>query len=57
VSDHEVRWYRTLDGLDPSRVTWEFPDGLPEPATRPRFDLRLFDEWMRSLPGLPPPRT
>jgi hypothetical protein len=44
-------WYRTLDRLDPGRVAHGFPGDLPERETRPRFDLRLFDEWMRALPG------
>jgi hypothetical protein len=44
-------WYRTLDGLDPGRVAWGFPSVLPQRETRPRFDLHLFDEWMRALPG------
>jgi hypothetical protein len=42
-------WYRGLERLDPGRLVWEFPRVLPEPATRPRFDLRTFDEWIQAL--------
>jgi hypothetical protein len=48
-------WYCALERLDPGRVTWELPDALPHPAVRARFDLGLFDEWMRTLPGVVAP--
>ena len=48
-------WYRTLERIDPNRVAWGFPAHLPNRALRPRFDLTLFDEWMRSLPALSNP--
>ncbi|MEY2518028.1 MAG: hypothetical protein QOJ89_5392 [bacterium] len=50
-----VDWYRTLERLDPGRVTWAFPSELPKCEMRPRFGLRIFDEWMRALPGMSHP--
>jgi len=46
-------WYDALAHLDASRVMWSFPAALPDMVTRPCFDLRLFDAWMRSLPREP----
>lgn len=43
-------WYHALGQLDPGRVAWGFPPDLPQRDMRPRFDLRLFDEWMQALP-------
>lgn len=44
-------WYAALGALDPGRVRWHFPSEPPEAATRPRYDLDLFDAWMQRLPG------
>lgn len=43
-------WYRTLERLDPGRVRWEFPDQMPTPLVRERYDTELFRAWMEGLP-------
>ncbi len=43
-------WYRTLELLDPGRVRWEFPDRMPKPVVRERYDTELFRAWMERLP-------
>ncbi|WP_329560946.1 hypothetical protein [Kitasatospora sp. NBC_01266] len=45
-------WYEALDAVDPGRVAWQWPAEAPGPAVRERYDLGLFDAWMRTLPAL-----
>jgi hypothetical protein len=47
-------WYRALEGLDPDRVRWSFPTDVPEPPSRDRYDLALFDAWIARLPDRSP---
>ena len=44
-----TEWYDALARLDPGRVQWDFPDALPAVVERDRYDLELFDAWMRRL--------
>ena len=44
-------WYAALNDVDPGRVTWGFPDELPVGSVGNRYDLGLFDAWMRVLPS------
>jgi hypothetical protein len=46
-------WYSGLAYIDASRVAWSFPGDVPDQVSRPRFDVPLFDEWMRALPREP----
>lgn len=42
-------WYSALESVDPSRVDWTFPAALPSPRRRDRYDIDLFEGWMRLL--------
>jgi hypothetical protein len=42
-------WYAALEAIDPSRVEWTFPTVLPSTRRRDRYDVDLFDDWMRLL--------
>ena len=42
-------WYAALEAVDPPRVEWAFPATIPPPVERDRYDLEMFDEWMRLL--------
>lgn len=43
-------WYDALAGLDPGRVRWEYPRGMPPTVARDRYDMDLFRVWMAQLP-------
>jgi hypothetical protein len=44
-------WYQTLDIIDPGRVVWHWPSQPVILCSRERYDLAVFDSWMRKLPG------
>jgi hypothetical protein len=47
-------WYGAVDGINPGRVTWSFPDELVTPGPRPRrCDPALLDGIVAGLPALP----
>jgi hypothetical protein len=46
-------WYETLDRLDPGRVSWQYPTGLPPTVARDRYNTDLFGKWMEQLPRYP----
>lgn len=46
-------WYSALARLDPGRVIWEYPSGMPPQVTRDRYDADLFRDWMSQLPRDP----
>ncbi|MCT2548088.1 hypothetical protein [Streptomyces atratus] len=43
-------WYEALNGVDPGRVVWEWPEEPLSGKRRERYDLDLFDAWMDRLP-------
>lgn len=43
-------WYGALAALEPTRVQWTFPEDMPMATGADRYDVGLFDQWMRSLP-------